>query len=215
MTRECTEERFLKDVADHEMTIVRDEGVHRHIRFAKPGTSSMHFDLVTWPGYLCYSGDMGTYVFSRLRDMFEFFREKPSYRAGLYINEGYWAEKLQATDKPDCHRTYSAERFREYVIYNCRQWRHEMSRAEFRLFRAAIEEDVLRAQDDGEDAAYRALADFEHAGRQWFSDYWEASFKEYTFRFTWCCYALAWGIGLYDANRGALLQNIEATRGAA
>ena len=28
------------------------------------------FDIVTWPGYLCYSGDMGCFVFTRLPDMF-------------------------------------------------------------------------------------------------------------------------------------------------
>ena len=52
------------------MIVLRDDGVYRHIRFKKPGTGCMHFDLVTWPGYLCYSGDMGCYVFCRLNARF-------------------------------------------------------------------------------------------------------------------------------------------------
>ena len=96
MTRESTEADFLKDVAAHEMEILRDDGVYRHIRFKKPGTWCMHFDLVTWPGYLAYSGDMGCYVFSRLNDMFEFFRTDREYlqRDGrqLCINLCYWSE---------------------------------------------------------------------------------------------------------------------------
>lgn len=197
MKHQCTEQSFLKDVADHHMTVLRDDGVYRHVRFAKPGTYNMQFDLVTWPGYLSYSGDMGCFVFSRLQDMFEFFRCRPE-GTGLYINLSYWAEKLQATDKPDGHREYSADKFRGYVIDQCRQFRHEMNRSEFRSFREAVEDEVLSAADDGEDAAYRALRDFEHDRRAWFQDSWEAIFLEYTSRFTWCCYAMAWGIRKYD-----------------
>lgn len=68
------ESRFLADVKDHKISIVRDDGVYRHVRFAKPETVCMHFDLITWPGYLAYVGDMGAFTFTRLRDMFEFFR---------------------------------------------------------------------------------------------------------------------------------------------
>ena len=70
----CTEQSFLKDVAEHQMTVLRDDGVNRHVQFRRPGTICMGFELITWPGYLCYTGDMGTYVFRRLEDMFEFFR---------------------------------------------------------------------------------------------------------------------------------------------
>src|SRR5690348_13144744 len=99
------EQWFLKDVSTHEMIVIRDDGANRHIRFKRPGTSCMYFDLITWPGYLCYTGDMGTYVFSRLEDMFEFFRTDRDYnkRKGreLSINPKYWGEKLQAVDSAD------------------------------------------------------------------------------------------------------------------
>ena len=75
---------FLNDVKDHQMTIVRDDNIGRHLRFSKPGTSCMSFDLITWPGYLCCTGDMGTYVFKRLPDMFEFFRTKSN--EGIHVS---------------------------------------------------------------------------------------------------------------------------------
>lgn len=86
---ECTMERFLDDVAKHEMTVLADQGNVRHLSFRAPGTVIQHFNLTTWPNHLCVSGDMGTYVFSRLEDMFDFFRENK-------INPGYWHEKLKA-----------------------------------------------------------------------------------------------------------------------
>ena len=81
-----------------------DNGVHRHIRFKKPGTMCMYFDLITYPGGLLYTGDMGTYVFVRLQDMFEFFRTSnqdgwvKEMGLTLYTNHSYWSEKLVATD---------------------------------------------------------------------------------------------------------------------
>lgn len=203
-----SEEKFLKDVANHVMTIVRDDGVHRHLRFARPGTGCMHFDIVTYPNYLVYSGDMGCYVFSRLHDMFEFFRTWPEWepKGSLHINLGYWAEKLEATDRPDGHKEYSPERFRRYVSSRMEDFREEFAEkyeaedtSKFEALQEAVDEYVLSYADDGDFQAHQVLDQFEHDGRRWFSDSWEARFDEFTFRFVWCCYALAWSIQQYDA----------------
>lgn len=87
---EVAAQRFPKDVADHELTILRDDGLYRHLRCAQPGTGSYWFEIVTWPGALAIRGDAGDgYLFSRIDDMLEFFR-RPDQR----INPQYWAEKL-------------------------------------------------------------------------------------------------------------------------
>jgi hypothetical protein len=77
--KEITEEVFLKDVEKHEMKVLLDNGLYRHLRFAATGQYSWNqwFEIITWPGKLAYSGDMGTYVFERIEDMFEFFRVRP------------------------------------------------------------------------------------------------------------------------------------------
>jgi hypothetical protein len=187
----CTEESFLKDVSQHQMTVVHDDGVHRHLRFGKPGTGCMHFDIVTYPQYLVYSGDMGCYVFSRLRDMFEFFRGKND--GPLRINEGYWAEKLEATDKPDGHREYSADLFRDRIAEMLDDIEADQS------LRDEVDEYVVTYADDGEIRARDAADGFEHDGQRIFTDTWEWNLTEYTLRFTWCCYALAWAVRQYDA----------------
>jgi hypothetical protein len=69
------QERFLSDVRDHKLMIIKDDPPYRHIRLSRPGSSTYLFELVTYPGYLCYSGDMGCYVWSRVADMFTFFRD--------------------------------------------------------------------------------------------------------------------------------------------
>lgn len=107
-------DQFTRDIAKHEMLAMRDDGVNRHLRFKRPGTMFMHFDILTWPGYLCYMGDMGTFVFRRTTDMLEFFRagknDKP-YR----IDFRYWAEKVEAADKGDGLEAFSAEKFKAEV----------------------------------------------------------------------------------------------------
>jgi hypothetical protein len=195
------EQKFLKDVANHVMTIVRDDGVHRHLRFAKPGTYCMSFDIVTYPGHLVYSGDMGCYVFSRLHDMFEFFRVRPRDEepGRLHINLSYWAEKLEATDKPDGHKQYDEDKARERVTEWLAEKADELAPGAHARLSERVEDELLSYVDEGEYAFREALRSFEDNGRYPFQDSWEWSFDEYTFRFVWCCYALAWSIQQYDA----------------
>lgn len=193
---EITQETFLRDTAQHKMTVVRDDGVHRHVIFAKPGSYNMRFELITWPGHLCYTGDMGTFVFRRLEDMFEFFRTDRRGDDRLYINLGYWAEKLEAVDRCDGVRRWSEDTFREVIE---RYLKNDGEPTPDGL-RDAVEREVYPYLEDGEHAAYRAANEFEHDGFR-FNDLWDHEFKEYTFRFVWCCYALAWGIKAYDQSK--------------
>jgi hypothetical protein len=188
-----TEESFLKDVEHHKITVVRDEGNHRHVIFAKPGTYCMRFELITWPGFLCYTGDMGTFVFRRLDDMFSFFRDERPETGHLRINLGYWAEKVEAADRCDGTQCWSEDKFRAVIEHYLENDGEPVS-AELR---EAVEEEVLSNLGDGEHEAYRAASQFNHNGFQ-FNDLWDHDFKEYTYRFVWCCYALAWGIKQYD-----------------
>jgi hypothetical protein len=206
-----TEDKFMKEVDQHVMEVIRDDGLYRHIRFRRPGTMCMHFDLITWPGYLCYCGDMGTYVFSRLADMFEFFRtdREKSRHDGLTINLSYWSEKLQATDggrREGGVKEYSPEKFERHVKEWLANWlRNErLTRDERRELRERVEDDVLASAHDGDVRAYDAAMGFSETfgGRRFeFTDFWEIDCTEYTHRFMWCCYALAWGIQKYDESK--------------
>lgn len=215
----CTQERFERDVAEHKMTVLHEDGVYRHIRFRRPDSSSMHFDLITYPGYLVYSGDMGCYVFSRLTDMFEFFRKDRLYgkdQSKLYINRGYWSEKLQAVDgnrRSGGATEFSPEKFRqvinEYRLRWVRDDRDVLDKEQRRELWEAVDDEVLRYIEDGEHAAYQHANEFAWSADRYatrrprhtyaFEDLWDHDFTEYTFHFTWCCYALAWAIRQYDA----------------
>ena len=217
MSAACSEERFLRDVAKHEMTVIRDDGVHRHIRFKQPDSSNMFFDLVTWPGFLCYSGDMGTYVFQRTQDMFGFFRKNGRLDG---IDRRYWAEKIEAADNTGVTR-HSHDEFMRQI----NDWVDQHAEGDkpgddepeqlalwaeaYAELRAEVESEVLSA-DSNEVRCFDAANDFTHAGHAWkafhgpdakfeFTEFWEVDTKEYTPRFLWCCYALAWGIEQYDA----------------
>ena len=225
MTYELTEASFLKDVATHEMQQLRDDGVYRHLRFKRPDTTCMYFDLVTWPGVLCYTGDMGTFVFTRLRDMFEFFRTDREYaqRRGdrqLFVNHCYWSEKLVAVDgQRHCGSAmeFSEAKLRAYVNETRLAWirearaNGELSRDERRELWEEVDHEVLdRLDDDGEQAAYLALREFCWRPRRTkcspvfeFADFWDCEFRQYTHAFQWCCFALAWGIERYDLAKAA------------
>lgn len=184
-----SEESFLKDVAQHQLTVFHDEGTRRHLRFQQPGTNNMFFDLITWPNFLCYCGDMGTFVFKRVEDMFTFFRG--SANGPLKINLSYWAEKCEATDGSDGLKQFSPEKFKAAVKEYLKD--AEASREILR----AVATEILPYADEGEHEACARVFEFNHAGFC-FSDFWEYNLDEYTYRFIWCCYALIWGIRMYD-----------------
>ncbi|MBY0243513.1 MAG: hypothetical protein K2X55_29835 [Burkholderiaceae bacterium] len=219
MSHECTEERFLKDVAAHEMIVIRDEGVHRHLRFKMPGTRNMCFDLITWPGHLCYTGDMGTYVFQRLEDMFEFFRTDRRRDGRLGINLSYWTEKLIAVDGSRAGgkaKEFSDEKFKRVINEYRVGWmrsakeRNLLDKEGRRDLWEAVDDDVFGPlQDSGGERALHAAYEFSHRPNSrdalrepWqFDDLWDHDYTEYTFHMVWCCYALAWAIEKYDAAR--------------
>lgn len=192
-------EYFERDIASHQMWVLRDDGVYRHLRFKRPGTMCMHFDLLTWPGYLCYTGDMGTYVFQRLHDMLEFFRRSEN-RAPYRMDLRYWAEKLQAHDQNDQTREWSGEKFREEVRdFFDQHADEEWSQARRESLWTEIDEHVCSASYEDEHAAWVALRDFEHDGF-YFCD-WEGDCRVWTHRFLWCCHAIEWAVSTYDAHR--------------
>ena len=187
--------RFANDIKDHELTIVQDSKLYKHIRLTRPGTIVMWFELVTWPGHLCYTGDMGSYVFSRVRDMFAFFRqEKP--------NPSYWKQEVLASDV-DGITEYSPDVFKamikEYFENQTTEW-DDASKAALWL---AIQNEVFPVAEY-ETFARKATEEFTHDakesihGRFCFQDFGEYDFSTFTFRFKWCCHAIPWAIDKYD-----------------
>jgi hypothetical protein len=195
--RECKTEVFLKDVANHEMVVIHDCGHYRHIRFQQPKNNHLWFELVTWPGVLTIHGDMGTWAFSRIPDMFNFFRSLED----LKINPSYWSEKLQSGPHGG-HKTakvYSDEVFERQLINRVKGMESER---EEELLEAVREEILSR---EGEWARITAAFEFSHSfGRNDTFSFEGESIpdgREWSYHFIWCLYAIVWGIQQYDAHK--------------
>jgi hypothetical protein len=188
--KEPTQAQFLKDVANHEMFIKLDQGVYRHIVFQQPKNSFVYrFEIVTTPWRLMITGDMGTWVFARLDDMFEFFRTD-----GGKINKSYWAEKLQNGTHgcSDAAKVYDGDTYKTRVLWSLDNY--DLSTAKKR----AIRRELQQWDFDDEHWIISQLRDFSFDGFQ-FQDIWEIDMKTYSYHFVWCCYAIAWAIQRYDA----------------
>lgn len=213
--------RFLIDVKDHQMRVIHESGVHRHLRFSAPGTMCMHFDIITWPGYLCYTGDMGTYVFTRVLDMLTFFRGDRPSDPFRHIDRRYWAQKVEAQDKHDGIKEFSEDKWKRAVMDHLIEWirnhREDTTKEERRSLWEAVIDEVLEIE--GDHHGYRQQAathDFTHKVNDQlrtfhFEDFFEKTLDEYTGRFTWCCLALRWAINVYDASKEAAKAEPETT----
>jgi hypothetical protein len=185
-------ERFAKDIANHEIEIIKNDGAHRHVKCASTGEHKWNqwFEIVTWPGCLAYNGDMGSYMFTRLEDMFDFFRRNDGQ-----INPGYWAEKCVSADR-DKIKKFSVDKFRKNVIDAAKEYCdvHEKNELPNRIRKEITE--LLEAEDEYD--CVSRLRDFDSDLVE-FNDFWEVSNMEYTHRFIWCLHAIVWTIAKFDA----------------
>lgn len=197
-----TYESFLMDVSQHQVEILKDEGLFRQVRFAQPGSSDMQFDLVTWPGHLCYTGDMGTYVFSRVADMFEFFSRGAPGR----IKPDYWGEKVQAADR-DGVLDFDIVRFEKAVKCELIQWLRDFAEVTTKAERRELWDAVMTEVLEGEGSPMHCVHQFTHYVNEIVGDFYfqaiEArDLQKHTDRFIWCCHAITWGVCQYRAQRG-------------
>lgn len=196
-------ERFAADVAQHVMTVEMDNGVHRCLYFGRRGSGVYSFRVVTWPGHLYIGGDCDDFVFSRLTDMFEFFRTDSGR-----VNLSYWSEKLQAIARHAGHRKFDADTFRATIFAAYKAWRQWDDVDRFTLeerieLRERVRE-VMSAADESEHDAYRAAYEFSFDGDSPFADL--GSCEQYTYGFVWACHAIVWAIAQYDAVKAAAVE---------
>lgn len=193
MKNEITKEQFLHDVRNHKMEIIKDEEIFRHIRFKQPDSCNMYFDLITLPGLLLYTGDMGTFVFSRVHDMFRFFRNEKNK---LEPSFGYWAEKCLAEDtRSNGIREFDIEKFKECVIEDTLSHLEKESIEELTEDEMEEIEHLLRCNDE-----YEAVEEIRNHDSEIIplTDFFENTLTSGTVRYLWCCYAIQWGIMQYD-----------------
>lgn len=185
-----TKELFHEEVKNHKLAIVKDDGLYRHLDCSK-GSFDQHFQIITWPGYLAITGDMGDFVFTRTDDMFAFFR---NYKRD--INPGYWAEKCVAeSTRENGIKEFSVEQFRENVLSHARL---VLDLDEDSELPEDIEEEIaplLEAEDEWE--CVTAMRDFS-SDKIDFTDFWEAPCTRGTWHYLWCLYAIVWAIAEYD-----------------
>lgn len=170
-------ERAARELKDHKITVLLNQGLHRHYRCRKPTSSTYWFDIITWPGCLCIRGDMGCFVFARLDDMLEFFSD------GTLRDIRYCAEKLQSSR--DAAEEWCPEILQEYLEDEIR----DAERGEDRNRVRAQVEEVRDALVEYETEWQAAVAIVE-SGLCEGCDL--PSLKTWKIDFLWCLNAIGW-----------------------
>lgn len=202
----CSYEQFKKDITKHKLNILLDNGLYRHLLIKEAGNIEYFYEITTWPGYLCISGDMGCFVFKRTEDMFTFFRKQPGC-----INPGYWQEKVQAgtgfdgalaiTSEPDLE-AYD-DRLDDYLkdFIDSLDPNNEEDDEKAEAAQEAV--DDFKNWRDGEHDAVARINNWdpEAAGGLKLDDFWDGhrGLTKFKFHYIWCCYAIVHAIALYDA----------------
>jgi hypothetical protein len=208
---ESAAERFARDTAGHTMTVLHDEGLYRHVKFANPSHGMYWFELVTSPGQIAFGGDMDSFVFRRAEDMFEFFR-----RGGPRPDPGYLSQKVVAG--ADRTRAWSPEAFRATALEAIAAAieDHDLGAADQAMCRAEFANDVLGDALDFQETALRAADEFAFAyghpdrGRRVLvlSDVYEWDCTAWNWSFLWALEAITWGVNQYEQARHAQIMTL-------
>lgn len=195
----CTSERFLDDIKDHTIKVIKDDGLYRHLVFSKGGSFYYRYEIITFPNHLVISGDCGTYVFSRIEDMFDFFfmSKNDFMRNGekLCINPGYWGEKLLSIGTNAGYKEFSFDTFKENIEDHIKNYWEFKDKDQEEEVRQEVNESLY--WDENDVRCFDAASEFESSHGHEFMDFWEMDNKEYTFSYLWNLYAIVHGIKEY------------------
>jgi hypothetical protein len=207
-------ERFYRETRNHVLEIKKDDGLYRHLRMMNPKDSSYWYDIVTWPNNLIIRGDGESYAFSRIEDMFSFFRSG-WYGGQIHPNLGYWDEKLSSNR--ECVTNFQEDLFLKELEKRTTELAEGMAPEVEARFREAVKSDIT------EDGIYSTISeavdtvekfefytdeskefDYQHRADVYFCDSWEwiQHCTDYEWWFVWCLYAIVRAIVEYDRVKG-------------
>lgn len=107
---------FEKDIADHELKIIIDNGVNRIIEFRnKNGSLNQFFIVMQAKGRICFTGDMGDFIFTNHdNDMLDWFHGNMSL--------SHIAEKRRTDDTRKFDEDSAKESIKMIVDDFCRDY---------------------------------------------------------------------------------------------
>ena len=197
--RDDAQASFRRDTRGHTLKVIHEggpDGLVRYLRADRDGSSIYHFNIVTWPGYLSITGDMGSFTFARTRDMFDFFGEGR-------INPGYWSEKLQHPGgSREVAENFCADKFHAAIRDDLRGWIRDADRDACRAILPIARELLDAYPDSMHDAMYQiedqtAIWDREEHGDHPWTEFWDHNCQGYRYDFLWCCHAITWAVKRY------------------
>lgn len=180
---------FVAQTAGHQLTVLREDGLYRHLRMHNPEMGSMwSWQVVTVPWFLTTFGDVADgYSFSREEDMLEFFSHAgtaPNYYTdgAPLIDFRYWAEKLRGGRSREV-KQFSPQAFIEQVEDDLTDL-EELDETR----RASILADAREHADDEHTA--RAWLDEAEQRELFGQDTWEWDCTDFDTHFLFTCWAI-------------------------
>ncbi|MFD0074324.1 hypothetical protein ACFVIY_18005 [Streptomyces sp. NPDC127166] len=200
---------FKRATAGHEMTVLHEDGIYRHLRFQTPGNGSSYgYDLITWPYNLTIrAGWTFTFSIDATEDMLDLFR-RTAFSGE--INPSYWQEKVTAGR--DQVESFSEDLLKKEIEDSVQQW-EQGSPTPVAGLREAVQEHFFGEWPEYNleyrEEANRALHAFSFSPKgaksgdypYAFDDWSEWRLTEYSPGFLWSCHAIRHGVSLYDAAR--------------
>ena len=197
------------NIANHELTVLHDDGLYRHLRMSAGNSIAFSWDVITWPGGLAIRGDIGhELVFTRPKtDMLDFFRD-PDHDDTVadggtpHINPDYWAEKTRAAGLKTFELEPAMAEVAEHMVNtltwgaSCNDWSESLAAC------CAL----VEAWEDFRSACRIGYGDEERAIVSWLMDNpdvgdhdaWEWDLRVWDYHYLLTCYAIVTTVAAWD-----------------
>lgn len=204
MDQNPSKERFLEETKNHKLLIIKDDGIYRHLRM-KSDSFNMYYEIITYPEGLLIRGDMGTFIFERTEDMFQFFNSGINKDGEISINSGYWEEKCQTSSNFGAGiKEFDSDKFLKHVKDDFESYFDNGESEEKNQVWEEIEDQILSVGHN-ENELQNAINNFDIQSyintKFSFECFWEHSYSKYSFHFIWCLYAIVLAIKEYNLTK--------------
>jgi hypothetical protein len=192
-------ENAARAFAGHAVTVEHEHGLYRHYRCGKPDSSVYAFHVVTFPGRVIVSGDVGDMAWSRCPDMLE-------WAAGAIQSIGYFADKTWGSLRvKEWSPEVATAAVEEEYADRLHDLDDEQDAHKFLAKCRDVRADLLLAIENG----YHAFTEAYYGSAWYGGDF--PGVEDYTAEFLWCREALEWFLAWYRATGRLARRDIALT----
>ncbi|OOF37681.1 hypothetical protein BKK49_11245 [Rodentibacter rarus] len=186
-------DEFLESIQKHQLTVLQNSENVKIFRFADPNTISLSSTIIYAANTCTITGDMGSYVFGRLLDVYGFFARNQSVFCFSYIKE-----KVLAQDVNGELEYFDGDLAKRDIRHCIDKYQTECTDEDKLIELNGLVDSLKYVDFSCEFKADEWLANATESFEELFGELSYRNFKELSPNFIWCAQAIIYTTRLFE-----------------